>query len=164
MALINKLTAIADAIRGKTGGTDPLTLDQMATEIAGIEAGGGGSMESGELVTTSANFYRFTIPVSSRKTHVAIYPKLYGTMIADPTAGGYVARRLCILLGVDGEGMTEISIRTGYSSDTGMAAGDCYHYAANENAEGKITFDDSAIAVTIACSPWAEGEYYWYAW
>lgn len=41
MALTDKLTAIADAIRGKTGGTDALTLDQMATEIAGIETGGG---------------------------------------------------------------------------------------------------------------------------
>ncbi len=38
MALTDKLTAIADAIRGKTGGTDELTLDQMATEIAGIES------------------------------------------------------------------------------------------------------------------------------
>jgi hypothetical protein len=45
MALIDKLTAIADAIRGKTGKTDGLTLDQMATEIAGIEAGGGGGAE-----------------------------------------------------------------------------------------------------------------------
>lgn len=42
MALTNKLTAIADAIRDKTGGTSPLTLDQMETEIAGIQAGGGG--------------------------------------------------------------------------------------------------------------------------
>jgi hypothetical protein len=41
--LVTKLTAIADAIRGKTGKTDGLTLDQMAAEIAGIEAGGGGS-------------------------------------------------------------------------------------------------------------------------
>lgn len=41
MALTDKLTAIADAIRGKTGGTDALTLDQMATEISGIETGGG---------------------------------------------------------------------------------------------------------------------------
>lgn len=32
-----KLTAIADAIRAKTGGTENLTLDQMPTEIAGIE-------------------------------------------------------------------------------------------------------------------------------
>lgn len=41
MALTDKLTAIADAIRGKTGKTDGLTLDQMVTEIAGITAGGG---------------------------------------------------------------------------------------------------------------------------
>ena len=49
MSVNSKMTAIADAIRGKTGGTDPLTLDQMATEIAGIEAGGGAS-DAVELV------------------------------------------------------------------------------------------------------------------
>lgn len=41
MALTDKLTAIADAVRSKTGGTEGLTLDQMATEIAGISVGGG---------------------------------------------------------------------------------------------------------------------------
>ena len=41
MSVNEKMTAIADAIRGKTGKTDSLTLDQMATEIAGIETGGG---------------------------------------------------------------------------------------------------------------------------
>jgi hypothetical protein len=41
MALTDKLTAIANAIREKTGGTELLTLDQMPTEIAGIETGGG---------------------------------------------------------------------------------------------------------------------------
>ena len=40
MALTDKLTAIGDAIRGKTGKTEGLTLDQMATEISGIQAGG----------------------------------------------------------------------------------------------------------------------------
>ena len=39
MALIDKLTAIANAIRGKTGKTAELTLDEMATEIANIETG-----------------------------------------------------------------------------------------------------------------------------
>ena len=39
MALIDKLNAIADAIRNKTGGTDELTLDQMAAEIEGIQTG-----------------------------------------------------------------------------------------------------------------------------
>ena len=37
MALTDKLTAIADAIRGKTGNTASLTLEQMPTEIAGIK-------------------------------------------------------------------------------------------------------------------------------
>lgn len=41
MALTNKLSAIANAIRAKTGKTDSLTLDQMPTEIAAIETGGG---------------------------------------------------------------------------------------------------------------------------
>lgn len=41
MALIDKLKSVADAIRGKTGKTEKMTLDQMATEIAGIQSGGG---------------------------------------------------------------------------------------------------------------------------
>ena len=41
-----KLTAIADAIRGKTGGTDALTLDDMPAAIASIQTGGGGSFET----------------------------------------------------------------------------------------------------------------------
>lgn len=42
MALINKLTAIADAIREKTGTTDEMTLDAMASAITGITTGSGG--------------------------------------------------------------------------------------------------------------------------
>ena len=42
MALTDKLTAIGDAIREKTGSTDALTLDQMVSEIEGITVGGGG--------------------------------------------------------------------------------------------------------------------------
>ena len=39
----SKLTAIADAIRAKTGGTEDLTVDEMASEIASIPTGGGAS-------------------------------------------------------------------------------------------------------------------------
>ena len=70
MALTNKLTAIADAIRSKTGGNSPLTLDQMVIEIESIEVGtGGGSGESGEcnrlhlpeeaLIVSGSCGYRF---------------------------------------------------------------------------------------------------------
>ena len=44
MALIDKLTNIADAIRGKTGGTNPLTLEEMVSAIASIENSGGGGV------------------------------------------------------------------------------------------------------------------------
>jgi len=40
MSVNSKMTAIADAIREKTGGTDPLSLDQMAIDIANISGGG----------------------------------------------------------------------------------------------------------------------------
>lgn len=53
MALTNKLSAIGNAIREKTGGTDLLTLDQMATEISNIQ--GGGTVE--ELTITSNGTY-----------------------------------------------------------------------------------------------------------
>ena len=39
MSVNAKMTAIADAIRAKTGGTDPLGLDEMAASIQGIEVG-----------------------------------------------------------------------------------------------------------------------------
>ena len=41
MALTDKLTAIADAIRAKTGTTEKLTLAQMPAAIAAIQTGGG---------------------------------------------------------------------------------------------------------------------------
>lgn len=44
MSVFSALTAIADAIRAKTGKTGSLTLAQMATEISGIQTGGGGGM------------------------------------------------------------------------------------------------------------------------
>ena len=39
MALTDKLTAIANAIRTKTGSTEPMTLDEMAVAIANITTG-----------------------------------------------------------------------------------------------------------------------------
>lgn len=59
MALTDKLTAIADAIRGKTGKTDGLTLDAMPGEIAGIQTGGGGEHEQcdGVIMRTATSYY-----------------------------------------------------------------------------------------------------------
>ena len=43
MALTNKLTAIANAIRSKTGTTEAMTLDEMVTAIQNITVGSGSS-------------------------------------------------------------------------------------------------------------------------
>lgn len=55
MALTDKLTAIADAIRAKTGETGGLTLEQMPTAIASIETGGGGGSVDGYCTVTFMN-------------------------------------------------------------------------------------------------------------
>jgi hypothetical protein len=68
MALTEKLTSIANAIRGKTGGTDPLTLDAMAEAIAGIEAGSGGG--GGEL---DALFDKTITELSTNATTIPKY-------------------------------------------------------------------------------------------
>lgn len=65
MALTDKLTAIADAIRSKTGKTDGMTLDQMPGEIEGIEAGGGSG--GGEL---DALFNKTITEVSTKATAI----------------------------------------------------------------------------------------------
>ena len=52
MALTDKLTAIGNAIRSKTGGTDLLTLDGMVTAINGISTGGGTTLPPEAYVIT----------------------------------------------------------------------------------------------------------------
>lgn len=60
MALTDKLTAVADAIRNKTGKTDLLTLDEMPTEIAAIETGGASGIHNHVI-----NTYTFTFEGTS---------------------------------------------------------------------------------------------------
>ena len=60
MALISKLENIAKEIRNKTGKSDLLTLEQMASEIAAIEVGGGSAELPEEVFKLTGNCsYRF---------------------------------------------------------------------------------------------------------
>ena len=52
-ALDTALTDIADAIRTKTGKTDPLTIEQMPTEIEGISGGGADHSVEDAIITRS---------------------------------------------------------------------------------------------------------------
>lgn len=74
MALINKLSAIGDAIREKTGKTELLTLDQMPVEIKAIETGGG-DIEVEPIVLTGDCSYVCKGKISSA------YIELFGDTI-----------------------------------------------------------------------------------
>lgn len=69
MSVNEKMTAIANAIRAKTGGTAPLSLDQMALEIAAIPTGGGGdnASEDAFISRTSTSY------TNTRVTTVGAY-------------------------------------------------------------------------------------------
>ena len=75
MALTDKLTNIAEAIRGKTGGTDLLTLDEMATAIASIQTGINAeeitiAMDASDV--TTAFVYQGDIGVSTKNNQCLI--------------------------------------------------------------------------------------------
>lgn len=74
MALINKLSAIGDAIREKTGKEDLLTLDQMPEEIRGISGDGGGA-EVEPLIIARNGQYACSGPIASK------YIELFGDTI-----------------------------------------------------------------------------------
>ena len=61
MALTNKLSAIGDAIRAKTGKSEKLTLDSMVTEINSITTGGSGGGSGEELLL---NFCKRSLPLN----------------------------------------------------------------------------------------------------
>lgn len=52
-ALDTALTDIADSIRAKTGKTDPLTIEQMPSEIEGISGGGADHSAEDAIITRS---------------------------------------------------------------------------------------------------------------
>ena len=65
MALTDKLSAIGEAIRAKTGKSDKLTLDQMPGEIAGITSGGSGDVTLLEGLSFELDFSNGDMPFAA---------------------------------------------------------------------------------------------------
>ena len=61
-ALDTALTDIADAIRTKTGKTDPLTLEQMPSEIESISGGGSSEVDENLKYATKVSFADASLP------------------------------------------------------------------------------------------------------
>lgn len=71
---------IADAIRAKTGKTNPMTLKEMAIEIANIQAAGGGFVSPfAESLNTVVQ-----VPIGTTLTEtITVIPKTTVDMIGD---------------------------------------------------------------------------------
>lgn len=89
MALINKLEAIGNAIRSKTGGTSDLTLTEMVTEIENIP--------TGQVLPTSNGFANDSWETIIQIANMGLAPEYYNigdhktidlTEVTDTTAQG----------------------------------------------------------------------------
>ena len=108
MALTNKLTAIGDAIREKTGSTELLTLDQMATEIANISSGGGGSWSTATITSPAYSGYYRVFDISNyvskdNKNWMLFFSATYSSSQTWETA--FIAPFLSELYGKTGNGI-----------------------------------------------------------
>ena len=130
MALTDKLSAIADAIRAKTGKTDSMTLAQMPTEIMGITTGGGGS-SADERVKYVTFVYE-----ENGETKEYSYPVIEGDTCRDPVANGYISAPT-----------KESTVQYNYTF-YGWGASD--GGAANDNILKNITEDKTVYAIFTA--------------
>lgn len=73
-ALDSALTDIANAIRTKTGGTDPLTLEQMPSEIEGISGGGSSEVDENWKYSNKMVFTNISAPELGDTFEVTLPP------------------------------------------------------------------------------------------
>lgn len=83
MALINKLIAIADAIREKTGRTEPMTLDEMSESILTIS--GGSSEDLGVVLTEQEELIAELSDVLDKKSAVGVTTEIWTITLVDGT-------------------------------------------------------------------------------
>ena len=84
MALTEKLAAIGDAIREKTGSTDKLTLAQMPDAIASIETGGAGWTEEQVVGLFNRTGTTYSIPDGAQQIPTEMFSMMPITQITIP--------------------------------------------------------------------------------
>lgn len=126
MATVNeKMTAIADAIREKTGGTEPLGLDAMAQAIAALETGGG---LPANIKAISSGIYKPPQQMSKTVTithNMGVQPDFVMFIRSDDAITGYNYVHMLYTI------ITRRKWR--YSSSTKLAAQVIYYHSDNDS-------------------------------
>lgn len=147
MSINEKMTAIADAIRAKTGGTDALTLDGMAAAIPEVFAAG---RTAGEAECSARHFVgkMYGSGTKSLTFGIPFYPDSILIAAVNPRAlsAGHIISFNCNLRGIGYYlGLTFYMASGGvisYSSTTNERLANTVSYAA-ESGQLTITLPDS---------------------
>lgn len=147
----------ADAVTGESSATLAGAVDAL---IAGFGSGGGssgGSLESGEFTGTASTYWAFTIPVSSKKTHLLVLPKSFYTMWSKDNTS-----RERMIVAVEGIGHIQATPGTETTSTEVPNAVSRWYFA--DTDKNTVYFNDESIRVSLQYSPWASDDYLWFAW
>jgi hypothetical protein len=170
MALTDKLTAIANAIRDKTGGTEPLTLDAMTEAIAGFGQGGGGGLayDMGEFIfSADANSSRsVSIPHSLGETpgFVLVWTDDFSNLSAENPSTqqcnlGYLyCKNLFSIL----QKLTSAATTEGLTINFSLSSGD-YRVTAYAPTSAAYCVDTSIIKADSISVPKIGNGFYWRA-
>ena len=158
MALTDKLTAIANAIREKTGGTELLTLDQMPAEIAGIETGGGDIVHGTFSISSETTEFTLEHGLSAKPS---------GFIIIAPAVSAGFGLKALVYAASDTTSNRE---RYAYTTSSAPSSSEDYSYGFRSNNHLKdvgITVDDVAIKFNMTEKNiylWYARTYIWIAW
>lgn len=146
MALIEKLTAIGDAIRSKTGKTNGLTLDAMPGEIEGIQSGGSVITEEWQRPSAWPDLSSLGIPEPGT---------LYFTYDCRDTISGKQPGTLCLTIPISKlemgyiEGGRFVSVKAVENADLPTDMGDFVVYRAM--IETGWSFVGDSVSQLYAC-------------
>ena len=165
MALINKLTAIGNAIRGKTGTSAKMTLDEMATAISQISSGGssGGlpnTITAGDTPILTSDVMAFTTTSTNMtKTGISITVPKTGTYrfkfscARTNTSGTFTAQLYKNGSAISGATATWNSYQGTCSNDVSCNQGDSIEIYANSRGSSYRNI----VGLLVACIDWDIG-------
>ena len=171
MALTDKLTAIADAVRAKTGGTELLTLDAIASAISGIQSSDSPETNIGFGYFIGDGTSRIQLSIPPESTNVLIW---YENLVDCLLRSENFDLQDLIAAEITQEMFRTISVYSNDKTNGNVISGHLNGYACEYRFRNhEITFQNGTFTIgninnssyTVSPKKTANGKkYYWFAW